>query len=425
MLLCSCTTPSSIQASSPGSKSPAEPVERVRKVDFCQRSDLKELADHARVFANVMYPRVCALLADEGDSPPRQFDIVLKPLKSRNTGEAHLEARRIHVNSDYLTNHPARLEKFEKVLVHEMAHLAQNYRSRRPFFWSRDARSHAGWEEGIADYVLYQLLGTNGWDCPQCDTRYPHYTSGYTCTGAFLLYVEATCGSNLVQQLNRQLRRGSYSDAFFTNATGKSLEDWWTDFQKTPAYKPGALEAFKLQQALGYVDHQPPRDIVARFNRHVAQHADAFTRQAVNSGRLDSNSTKDLRTRMAVYLYFTQPGGTAEQFLTRLRDQGKLPGYANGEKGRFSSFLKFEEMESRTFPATRTLVCSKQGDSSKYHYTVVRTSAESEWQLEEAWRSASDGSAIEEYRVAEQLSEEELGVCVRGRGLEFDMSPKT
>lgn len=399
LLLCSCATRNAMQSIAPTGKSPAEPAGSVRKVDFGKASDLKELADHARVFADEMYPKVCALLADEGANPPRQFDIVLQPLKSRNTGEAHLEARRIHINSDYLTNHPARLEKFEKVLVHEMAHLAQQYQYRRPFFWSSRLRPQAGWEEGIADYVLYQLLGTNGWDCPQCDTRYPHYTSGYTCTGAFLLYVEATCGSNIVQQLNRRLRRGSYSDAFFIGTTGRSLDDWWAEFQRTPAFKPGAMEMFNLQQALGYVDNRPPRNVAARFNRYVDQHADAFTRQAVNSGRLNGKSLRDLRARMGVYLYFTQPGGTAEQFLTRLRDQGELPGYAKDEKGSLSTFLKFEEMESRTFPATRTLVCGKQGDSSKYHYTVVRSSAESDWKLQKAWRSAADESVLEEYCV--------------------------
>lgn len=373
-------------------KSP-DPGAAVRKVDFSKAPELKELAEHARQFGNEMYPKVCALFADEGAKPPRQFDIVLKPLKSLRTGETFVELRRITMNSMHLTNNPNRQEAFDKVLVHEMTHMALRHDA---FRWSRP---HGGWEEGLANYAYYKLIGTNGWGCPECDAVYPHYTSGYTCAGAFLLFVEAMCGSNITHQLNAELRRNRYSDSFFAKTTGRSLEDLWADFQKTSAFKPSAVEAFKLQQAIGYEHGEPPRNAVARFNKYVEQHANAFTRKAIKSANLNGQPVTDIQRLIVVYLYFNQPGGPAEQALDTLREQGKMPGFVVGEKGLMSAFWKQEEMGNQTFPATRTLTCSKAKDSSKYNYTLTRASQESSWKLEKAWRSAPDGSVIENYPV--------------------------
>jgi len=228
---------------------------------------------------------------------------------------------------------------------------------------------------------------------------YPHYTSGYTCAGAFLLYVEAMCGSNITHQLNAELRSDRYSDSFFAETTGRSLVDLWTDFQKTAAFKPSAVEAFKLQQAIGYDHGEPPRNAATRFNNYADQHASAFTKKALKSANVNGKPVKEIQGLIVVYLYFNQPGGSAEQALDTLREQGKMPGFAVGEKGWMSAFLKPEEIGNQTFPATRTLTCSKAKDSSTYNYTLTRASLESSWKLERAWRSAPGGSVIEDYSV--------------------------
>ncbi|TAK93714.1 MAG: hypothetical protein EPO07_17750, partial [Verrucomicrobia bacterium] len=134
----------------------------VRKVDFARAPELKELAEHARQFGNEMFPKVCALFADPEAKPPPRFDVIFKPLKSQHAGEAYFETRTIYLNTAYLTNAPVDRDFFDKVFVHEMAHLALQHRAWR---WSR---SHFGWEEGLADYAYFKLIGTNGVACPQC-----------------------------------------------------------------------------------------------------------------------------------------------------------------------------------------------------------------------------------------------------------------
>jgi len=369
----------------------------VRKVDFSGSPELNEFAERARLFGNEMYPKVCALLLDETAKPPRQFDVFLVPLKSRNTGEAHLEARRIYINSDYLTNSPDLNERFEKVFVHEMSHLATQYRPWSLAFWKSDPPANSYWGESIADYAFYKLIGTNGWGCPECNQRYPHYTSGYTCGGAFLLYLEAQHGTNLVRELTTTLRKHRYSEAFFADSTGKSLAASWADFQKTAAFKPGATRVFELQQALGYENGEPPKNVEKRFKQFVNQHADPLTRRALAAANLDDKAVKDLPRLLAIYLYFTQPGGTPEHLLAGLRAKGQLPGFAKDEKGWLSTTIKYDVMEPQTFPVTRTLTGSKTNDASTYHYVTVCASEGAAWKLEKAWRSASDGEVIEEF----------------------------
>jgi len=371
----------------------------VCKVHFSRSPELKELAERARQFGNEIYPKVCALLLDESAKPPRQFELFLTPLKSRNTGEAHLEARRIYINSDYLTNSPDLNERFEKVFVHEMAHLATQYRSWSLAFWKSDPPANSYWGESIADYAFYKLIGTNGWGCPECNQRYPHYTAGYTCGGAFLLYLEAQHGTNLVRELTATLRKYDYSDAFFADSTGKSLDASWADFQKTAAFKPGAIRVFKLQQALGYVNGEPPKNVEKRFKKFVKQHADPLTKRALTSANLDDQAVKDLPRLMAIYLYFTQPGGTPEHLLADLREQGQLPGFAKGEKGWLTTTITYDAMETQTFPLTRTLTGSKTNDASSYHYVVVCASEGAAWKLEKAWRTGPDGKVFEEFRL--------------------------
>jgi hypothetical protein len=51
------------------------------------------------------------------------------------------------------------------------------------------------------------------------------------------------------------------------------------------------------------------------------------------------------------------------------------------------------------FPAVRAFSATKTGDDSTYHYTVVRTSEQSAWKIQRAWRTACDGTLAEEYAV--------------------------
>ena len=390
-MLCSCST-GKFNSASAGCLP-------IRKLDFTQAPHLKELTNHARDFGNEIFPKICRLLLDETNCPP-QFDLAVKPLKSLNTGETHLNERAIFLNSNYLTNRSDLLEHFDKVLVHEMAHLATQGRVSRSGRWSCDAMATGSWSESITDFTRFKLLGANGWSCAECNARYPHYTSGYTCGGAFLLYLDTNYGTELIRQLIRKLRQRSDTRDFFVTATGKTLDELWLEFQTTASFKPIAREAYELQQSLGYTNGAPPTDLQIRFERLLQQQPDSFTRQLMTNAISKVKPIEDAHWLMLLYLYLTQPGGCAERFVLTLHTRGELPGFGKNEKGALCDFsLGYDELESRIFPISRTLVICKPQESSRLHYTVTRASLDREWALTKAWRTTPDGTLVEDYSV--------------------------
>src|SRR6266404_2736148 len=237
--LCSCSTPS---------RKPAENLS-VRKVDFSAASQ-KDLAERARQIGDQMYPKVCALLSDGKYQSPSGFGIEVKPqLPNGNLGQTRL--RTILLNGDCLDEFQNEPGLLEGVLVHEMGHVAQHYY--RPIIGRWLVSTHhppVYWVEGIADYICFKLLQTNTWACLECGSAQPHYRDGYSCAGAFLLFLESKYNPTIVPQLNTALRQGHYSEDFFVNRTGKDLPTLWADFQKTAAFSPGAARMLKVRQQL-------------------------------------------------------------------------------------------------------------------------------------------------------------------------------
>jgi hypothetical protein len=205
----------------------------VREVDISQTPEMEAYAKEARQLCEEVYPKILKLMADDPTKLPQQFDLIFR---HKQSDPGLTSGTRIYLSSDWFLKHPADLG----AIVHEMAHVAQQYAGGAPGYWV----------EGVADYVRYTLGYTNGWSYPHCSAEFPHYSSGYWCTSAFLMYVEATYGTVTIRHFNEALRNGSYSDGFFAQATGKSLDAIWADFQKTAAYQPSAAAAFKARELL-------------------------------------------------------------------------------------------------------------------------------------------------------------------------------
>ncbi|HEV7924454.1 MAG TPA: basic secretory protein-like protein, partial [Verrucomicrobiae bacterium] len=267
----------------------------VRSVDVRDAPEAQALAERARQIGNDVYPQIRALLDDGKSYLPRQFDIIFRehlgPPKSDGENEPSGVACRetVFLNAGWFIDHP---EALEHVMIHEMAHVAQNYPHfayRHVWQWcahylaftaAHPFRSYPPaeptyWTEGIADYVFARLAGhTNPTNCPECDERFPDYKTGYACAASFLLYIDATYGANFTCQLNTALRRGTFSDQFFANATGKSLDALWDDFQKTRAYTPVAADYNEFDQSLGNTNGKPAVDFETRLDKYYAKHPD-------------------------------------------------------------------------------------------------------------------------------------------------------
>jgi hypothetical protein len=389
MLLCSCSTVST---------GPVKGNVSVRKVDYSDAPEMKAYADRARQIGNEMYPKVCALLADGNPEFPQQFDIYFKKhLADGHTGETSITWIRIDAENVAMSkDNPG---GFEHNLIHGMAHVAQHYYQPIVGRWLvLTPHPPACWEQGIADYVAFKLGETNCPDCPQCGYLYPHYRDGYVCAGAFLLYLDHTYNSNIVRQLNTVLRQGGYTDEFFARATGKNLPELWAEFQKTSAFTPRAARMLELRQALGFINGKPPRNLKRHFDRFIAQHADALMKDSIKYADFSGKPSDDLLMRMAAYLYFTQPGGSAEAYLINLKKENKVPGFSAREHGQLTASLTSRDLDTE-FPTSSSFTSTKQGDSSTYHYVVFRASLESAWKLQRAWRTTPDGKIAEDYPV--------------------------
>jgi hypothetical protein len=359
--------------------------EYVRRVDFSQAPEMEELAERVRQIGNEVYPKILSLLMEDTSKAPRQFDIVFKKrLKANEPG--YTLNRKIKLDAGWFAKHPAHLDM---VLIHEMAHVPQDQR------WYKAISSKSRcWFEGVADFVPYKLGYTNGWRCPQCAAEFLHYTHGYRCAGAFLLFVDATYGTNVVSQLNTELRRRTYSDKFFAKATGKSLDALWVEFQNTPAFTPLAAEVDKLYNALGYLNGQPPKDVVLRFRSYLTQQGQVDELHFL-ADELKAKPPPDVLRLHAFHQYVRQPA----EFLIGLWGKDQLPGFSAGEVDgiSFRAFMAPGECESWVHPLSRTLTCSKKGDT--YYYLTIQGSESSAWKLQKAWRTDSNERVIEEYAI--------------------------
>ncbi|MBA4149371.1 MAG: hypothetical protein H0X66_14750 [Verrucomicrobia bacterium] len=414
----------------------------IRKVEFSRTPEIQPYAERARELGNEVYPKIVALLSDGSAGSPEQVDVRFKKrfsifFRYDHTGKERLgfvtaRSKTVYINTtllaDLIKSSGRNLPQddfllFDKVFNHELVHVAQHYPS-------STFRNHRHWAEGIPDYVRYKLGDTNGWRCAECSAEFPHYTSGYTCAGAFLLYVDELHGADVIRQMNTELRHGTYSDDFFVRATGKSLDELWTGFQARPEFKPIAAQLYELQKALGYVNAKPPRRVEAQFKKHMAKHPQAaainrsfehitFTYGSKQFSAFAQNQTRSPRAttdhnlarttqqfaripinlRMQLFLYIAQPGGSAESFFVNLRKQ-ELPGDFNEGDTVTSSFsLNLNEVNSGSYSNSRTFVLKKNSDPSNYNYTVARDSKGADWKLQKAWRSSADGQVVEEFEI--------------------------
>jgi hypothetical protein len=277
----------------------------VCSVEFNDVHESEELSQRAREAANEFYPKILALLQVKPSEAPEKFTVMFQKRASvktlmNETSEGYTAGTKIHLSVGQFTNNPAALTPY---LIHEMTHVAQSYR------W---AKVPPFWVEGIADYASFKLCPTNYWMCAQCSAQFPHYTSGYSCTAAFLGFLSDRYGPSLVPKLHQALRHRSYSDGFFKHATGRTLEQLWAEFQQTPAFTRSAAELLKVEETLGYVNGQPPKhasDIILK---------------------------KAERLRITAMLK-EHPGGAlvadALKFLTQQKDAGEIPGWGKHETG--------------------------------------------------------------------------------------------
>jgi hypothetical protein len=182
-------------------------------VDYSAVPELTEWAQRAQKDAEEQYPMIAEKLGAEGYTPPRQIMLVFKDdpkLQIAATG-----GTTITFAKSWIKARP----KDTGTVVHELAHVIQNYKKRVP-----------GWlTEGIADYIRWWQ-----WEPAErrgrIDPARAKYTNGYQDAAAFLYWAEKQYDKDLVKKLNAQARKGTYKDELFKEFTGKDLDALWKEF---------------------------------------------------------------------------------------------------------------------------------------------------------------------------------------------------
>jgi hypothetical protein len=182
--------------------------------DSSEAPDLKEWGEKAGKIAAEWYPKIDKLLASPGFSPPKSVEI---RFRKDYHGLAMTIGDIITIQPDWIRKHP---DDFGMV-IHELTHVVQQY----------NGRGHKpGWlVEGIADYiriVKYEPKARR----PRLNPDKAKYTDAYKTTAIFLEWVEDKYDHKLVKKLNAALRAGSYKDEIWKDASGKTLDDLWSEF---------------------------------------------------------------------------------------------------------------------------------------------------------------------------------------------------
>lgn len=185
-------------------------------IDTTGAPELKDWAQNklAPVLAD-WYPKIVAMLPSEGYTAPSHFSLTLKPIK----GVAFTAGTKVVANSAWLDKEL----QGEAIgsLVHEMVHVVQQFHGRNP-----------GWlVEGSADYVRWFKYEPKShgadvvWMRQRGKNFSPQYDNSYRITANFLNWVSEKYDSNLVTEANALMRDNKYTEDFWKQHTGKTVEE--------------------------------------------------------------------------------------------------------------------------------------------------------------------------------------------------------
>ncbi len=183
-------------------------------VDTNDAPDLKEWGDKAGTLCVEWFPKIAALLPSEGFTAPKEVTLYFDP---QMKGVAHAANGKITISAAFVRAHPDDLG----MVMHELTHVVQSYPPGGP-----------GWlVEGIADYIRIVHFE------PQAPrpklTRLASYKDAYKTTAMFLEWIAKHHTSVFVVKMNTALRQGKYRDELWSQLTGKSVDELWTEFAQT------------------------------------------------------------------------------------------------------------------------------------------------------------------------------------------------
>ncbi|KAK9163792.1 hypothetical protein Syun_004694 [Stephania yunnanensis] len=134
-------------------------------------------------------------------------------------GVAYADNNEIHVSVKYIASYSGDVRiEITGVLYHESTHIWQ---------WNGNGQAPGGLIEGIADFVRLRAgLAPSHWVKPGVGDR---WDQGYDVTAWFLDYLDSL-KNGFVAELNEKMRTG-YSDDFFVQLLGKTVDQVWAEYK--------------------------------------------------------------------------------------------------------------------------------------------------------------------------------------------------
>lgn len=181
-------------------------------VEAHETPDLADWAKRAGLLCAEWFPKISALLVSEGFTPPKKVTL---RFRADMKGVAAASGNVINLAAGYVRGHT----NDWGMVVHELTHVVQSYPPGGP-----------GWlVEGIADYIRLSHFEPNV-RRPRINPDKASYRDAYKTTAIFLEWVEKQHDAKFVSKLNAALRQRKYSPELFKEATGKTVDELWTDF---------------------------------------------------------------------------------------------------------------------------------------------------------------------------------------------------
>jgi hypothetical protein len=212
-------------------ETPAGPDTKARKKDFdwtldvSQSPELKEWAEtKLKPAVDQWYPIWVDCLASDGFTAPKTFKITIKPMD----GVAGTSDTDVEVSENWIKGQLRKPEWNEAIgsVLHELVHVVQQYGNKR----------NPGWMvEGIADYFRWFHYEPLEHRPKLTATRAARarYSDSYKTTAGFLEYVTKNHDHEFVVKMNAAMRQGRYSPDLWTDFTGMTVQDLWSEYIKS------------------------------------------------------------------------------------------------------------------------------------------------------------------------------------------------
>ena len=159
---------------------------------------------------------------------------------TENEGVAHAAGNRITLMASWINSNPNDTD----CITHELFHVVQSYRSYDPVWLI----------EGITDYARYKFGLYNDeahWSLPGFSSA-DKYTDSYRVTARFLVWIEQKKNPDIVANLDIALRNGTYTANKWVDFTGKTLDELWSEYAKSPAITGASAIVTDIYYTLPY-----------------------------------------------------------------------------------------------------------------------------------------------------------------------------